>query len=825
MKKTLLLLVFAGFMLFASASDLIKINVKDPAQAKKYFTTESLRVNYSCNEFIIATAESPMDFAYTTLNKNAWTTGDNFYVLWTNAQNKSDYLTNIGKYIEILDQTDHYLIVKVKDKNVTKLFPSIHGGVVRINNIAIKEPKQTLSFLKAPRDVDPFVTQLINMLHVNYIQTNVQHLQDYGTRNCLTSQSIEAQNWIKSIFEGYGLNVTLQNFTVNGQNSSANVIATLPGTKFPDQYVVLGGHYDSYSYSGDAPGADDNASGASSVIEIARILSQYTFDRSIIFICFSGEEYGLYGSEAYASMAQSQGMNILGYFNTDMCGYLYTGEVIHTDMIAPSSAEPLVQFYKDVTALYLPDFPVDDGTLIGGDSDHTSFNNHGYMGIFPFEDSQHESPYIHTSNDLIGPSVNSFPMVGKFAQATIASVATMANLLSAPQNLRGIPGNNSATLAWDSLSETSYYRIYKNDGLTPYDSTVNHHYTDTLVTNGTAYTYYVTAIDSASGKETPKSNTVTVMPMAPMTLPFTDNFETGAPYWQFDDTWGISTEAAYSPSHSISESPVGQYGNNKDITAVLGPFSLAGCTDASTSFWTKYTFENNHDFMYFQISTDGQNWLPLDQFTGTLNSWTQKTYSLHSYLNNANVWLRFRFTSDQGTVRQGMFIDDFALTVATTGYSLNGTITYPNASQTPLQGLTVKLKNSSGNVIATTTTDLTGNFLFSNVANGNYTMEVNSSKPWDGVTATDVLLYRKHIANITPLSGIFLNAGDVNASGDITAADVLLLRKRIANIISSFSVGDWLYDYPIITINGSNVSQNFYGIAYGDANGSYIPVK
>jgi len=172
-----------------------------------------------------------------------------------------------------------------------------------------------------------------------------------------------------------------------------------------------------------------------------------------------------------------------------------------------------------------------------------------------------------------------------------------------------------------------------------------------------------------------------------------------------------------------------------------------------------------------------------------------------------------------------MFIDDFALTVATTGYSLNGTITYPNASQTPLQGLTVKLKNSSGSVVATTTTDLTGNYLFSNVANGNYTIEVNSSKPWDGVTATDVLLYRKHIANITPLSGIFLNAGDVNASGDITAADVLLLRKRIANIISSFSVGDWLYDYPVITINGSNVSQNFYGIAYGDANGSYIPAK
>jgi hypothetical protein len=823
MKKNLLLFVFFWLTVFAFAGDLLKFDVKDPSAVKKYLNSVNLRINYSCNEFLIATADAQIPADGKLLQKNAWKTGENYFILWTNQANKADYLSRIGQYIEILDQTDHYLIVQVSNDNVTRLFPSVHGGVVRINNSAITLPDQGFKNPQTRREIDPFITELMAQVHIINIQNSVQHLQDYGTRNCLTPQSIEAQNWIKSQFESFGLPVTLQTFTVNGQPSSANVIATLTGTKFPDQYVVLGGHYDSYSYSGNAPGADDNATGTSSVIEIARIMSQYTFDRTIIFIAFSGEEYGLYGSAAYATMAQNQGMNILGYFNTDMCGYLYAGEAIHTDMIAPASAEPLVQFYKDVVSLYMPDFTVDDGQLSGGDSDHTSFNNHGFMGIFPFEDSQHYSPYIHTSDDLIGPSVNSFPMVGTFTQATIASVATMANILSAPQHLVGIPGDSKIILSWDTLIGMNYFRIYRNAEVAPYDSTTGYTYTDSLVTNGTPYSYYVTGIDSATNRETPKSNTVTLKPMIPMVLPFTDNFESGAPYWQFEDTWGLSTTASHSPTHSISESPQGQYGDNKDISAYLGPFSLANCSDASVSFWTKYDLENNYDYMYLMISTDNQSWTQLTQYTGAQSQWLLKTYTLTNYVGSPHVWLRYRFTSDVNTVKDGMYIDDFTVSVTTTGYTLNGAVLYPNTAQTPLPGVVIKLKNASGAVIGTTTTGATGNYSFTNVVNGNYTLEASTGKPWGGVTATDVLLYKKHIIGVEQLNGIYLAAGDVNASGTLTAIDVLLMRKRIAAIIFSFPAGDWLFNSVPFTVNGSDLTQDFYGIVYGDANGSYVP--
>lgn len=824
MKKSLLLITILWFSMAASAGDLIKLNFKEISQVKTHLADRQLRVHYTSDRFLIATSEAAVPADAQLLSKNAWTTGQNYFILWTKPELKTGYLSKIAPYITILDEDSDYFIVEVSDQNVNRLFPSVHGGVVKINRNANTTLPSSTTRLTTPKEIDPFIVEMMEQINPDSIQNTIQHLQDYGTRNCLSAQGIQAQNWIKAKFESYGLPVTLQNFTVNGQNSSANVIATIPGTKFPDQYVVFGCHYDSYSYSGAAPGADDNATGTATVLELARLLSQYTFDRTLIMIAFSGEEYGLYGSAAYATMAQNQGMNILGYFNTDMSGYLNPGDEIHTDMIAPASAEPLVQFYKDVVMLYLPDFTVDDGQLSGGDSDHTSFNNHGYMGIFPFEDSQNYSPYIHTSNDLLGNSVNSIPMVQTFAKATMASVLTMADMLSAPQHLMGIPGDSRIDLSWDPMTGMNYFRIYRNGDTAPYDSTTGFTYVDSLLTNGTPYTYYVTGIDSATGRETPKSNTITVKPNVPMVLPFTDNFETGAPYWQFEDTWGISDMASNSPTHSISESPAGQYSDSKDISAVLGPFSLASCSEASFSFWTKYEFENNYDFMKVLVSTDNSNWTQLAQYTGTQSNWQQKTFALTPYLGSPAVWIRYRFTSDVNTTKQGMYIDDFAINAATTGYTLSGTVRYPNASQTPLQGVIVKLKNASGSVVSTTTTNASGAYTFTNVPNGNYTLESQTSKPWDGVTAADVLLYKKHIINVEPLEGIFLASGDVNASGELTAIDVLLIRKRIAAIITSFPAGDWLFNSTPFTVSGSNLTLDFYGIVYGDANGNYTPV-
>jgi hypothetical protein len=275
-------------------------------------------------------------------------------------------------------------------------------------------------------DTFPVIYEMIGMVDTNIVVANIQHLQDYGTRNCKKPQAVLAQNWIKDQFESYGLSVEIQDFQMGGYSCSDNVNATLTGQVYPTEFVIIGGHYDSYTGGSQEPGADDNASGTAGVMETARILSQYEFERSIVFCAFSCEEYGMFGSEAYASRAEQEEMNILGYFNLDMIGYNEPGEDIHTDMIAPTSAHELSDFYKAVSAIYLPDFIILDAVHIPGGSDHISFNNHGYMGIFPCEEDQTYSPFIHSSNDLIGPSVNSPLKAQKFIQAALASVVSLA---------------------------------------------------------------------------------------------------------------------------------------------------------------------------------------------------------------------------------------------------------------------------------------------------------------------------------------------------------------------------------------------------------------
>ena len=218
------------------------------------------------------------------------------------------------------------------------------------------------------------------------LEATVQFLQDYEVRMWNSTNAFAASDWIAGRMEALGLEVEQQPFYANtwyGSGQAApNVIGIQRGTLYPDTYVVCGSHFDSFSYSGNCPGADDNATGVASVLESARIMTQYEFEYSIIYCAYGCEEMGLYGSEAYAARCQQQGMDIIGYFNNDMNGYLW-GDVIHIHCIYPNSVAPIGDYYINVGNVYFPEMPVEHKNLTYGDSDHTSFNNHGYMGIYP----------------------------------------------------------------------------------------------------------------------------------------------------------------------------------------------------------------------------------------------------------------------------------------------------------------------------------------------------------------------------------------------------------------------------------------------------------
>ncbi|MDR2926894.1 MAG: M20/M25/M40 family metallo-hydrolase [Cytophagaceae bacterium] len=282
--------------------------------------------------------------------------------------------------------------------------------------------------VKSQPSIDTVITKLVSQINIDTLEYYIRHLENYGTRYYSTAQCVDAQNWIKAHFDKYGYQTELQDVR---DYPSHNVIAFKAGSTEPDKYVVCGAHYDSVNsddanpHENESPGADDNATGIAGIMEIARILSEMEFDKSIIICAFTAEEIGLHGSADYALRCKDQAMNILGYFNIDMSGYLAPElEEYRTRVIFPESARKLYNYYKTATSMYVPELHVLEGFLIWGDSDHTSFNQNGYQGIFPFE--YEESPYIHTKEDVTGKSVNDFRQVQLFTQACLASVVSMA---------------------------------------------------------------------------------------------------------------------------------------------------------------------------------------------------------------------------------------------------------------------------------------------------------------------------------------------------------------------------------------------------------------
>lgn len=418
----LLALVLSSTMM---AKDLVRISYSGRAELEKVFADPNLTVHYYNNSDVFASVERFDANTMVLVDHNAFEQNEVYTLVYCPLADQELYL--LGR--ETLAQTNDYVVFR------GSVMPYKNDGAVAIFNKEARLPRLSRDFPQVTEE-NPVVREMVDQVSQSQLEANVQHLQDYGDRLWAGDGAYAASNWIADQMRALGLEVEQQPFDLNigfGGDPAPNVIGIQRGTLYPDVYVVTGSHFDSFSYEaliglGGAPGADDNATGVSTVLESARILTKYEFECSIVYCAFGTEELGLYGSEAYASRCQQQGMEIIGFFNNDMNGYLRDGDPIHIDCIYPDAVEPIGEFYRTIGSVYYPEIPIRHVTFSEGDSDHTSFCNHGYMGIFPFEDYENYSPNIHTPEDLIGPSVNSFPNMQRFCQMNIACLAECARI-------------------------------------------------------------------------------------------------------------------------------------------------------------------------------------------------------------------------------------------------------------------------------------------------------------------------------------------------------------------------------------------------------------
>lgn len=217
-------------------------------------------------------------------------------------------------------------------------------------------------------------------------------------------------------------------YTLPGSGEKRNVVAEQPGLAPTACTVLLIAHLDDTSQTPytNAPGADDNASGAAGVLHAAEILSKYKFVCNIRYILFTGEEQGYYGSAAYASQLADTNERVVGVVNLDMIGYEGDGKPrmeIHTrkNHDADLAIAGLFGEVVDIYGMQLSPQIVNGGLSW---SDHASFWDYDYPAVMVMEDFEDFTPYYHTTEDRL-LSLDKLYM-GEIVKAAIGVVAHLA---------------------------------------------------------------------------------------------------------------------------------------------------------------------------------------------------------------------------------------------------------------------------------------------------------------------------------------------------------------------------------------------------------------
>ena len=245
----------------------------------------------------------------------------------------------------------------------------------------------------APND---YISDVISNVSDSAVAAVVRGLEAFGNRSWSNPNHDSVASWIRTRYLAAGVSdVAIDSFPYSS-TWQKNVVATIPGTISPEKEIIVGGHYDGVSVS---PGADDNASGTTATIEMARVLRavNYVPRAPLRFIAFPAEEVGLLGSASYASSARSANRNIVLMQNYDMIGYRdITKPAREVYIVWYPGSETVARLDSSLKRLYTTLTPVLTTAYRSG-SDSYSFYNQGYKTVFNIE--RNFSPVYHTPRD------------------------------------------------------------------------------------------------------------------------------------------------------------------------------------------------------------------------------------------------------------------------------------------------------------------------------------------------------------------------------------------------------------------------------------------
>jgi Zn-dependent M28 family amino/carboxypeptidase len=240
----------------------------------------------------------------------------------------------------------------------------------------------------------------------------------------------------------------------------------------------------------DAPGANDDASGTATVIELARVMSKRKFDATVIFMTVPGEEQGLLGATYFAEQAMQKETNIEGMFTNDIVGGVTTqknspnrnrvrvfSEGVPSDETQQqgttrrsvggendSPSRQLARYIKEQADRYLKNFKV---WLIyrrdryGRGGDHIPFLERGFTAARITEvdeDYTHQHQNVRTENGIFygdTPEFVDFEYTANVARVNLIALASLASAPAKPKNVGMITGRltNNTDLKWDANTD------------------------------------------------------------------------------------------------------------------------------------------------------------------------------------------------------------------------------------------------------------------------------------------------------------------------------------------------------------------------------------
>ena len=196
-----------------------------------------------------------------------------------------------------------------------------------------------------------------------------------------------------------------------------------------------------------APGVTDNAAGTALVLELARVMSQYKFKKTIVFIAFAGEEIGLVGSSLYSAKAKEEKAQIEAVLNNDVVGVSVAGDghsesgVVHifSEEPADSPSRELARYIRETAQRYVPAFkaePVFRQDRFSRGGDHSPFNANGFTAV-RFTSAAENLGIQHTENDTFDKSSPDYATL-RCSRVNGAVLASLALAPPPPETTREI---------------------------------------------------------------------------------------------------------------------------------------------------------------------------------------------------------------------------------------------------------------------------------------------------------------------------------------------------------------------------------------------------